>query len=176
MIAYQRDSEQDAPCYFAGNLCANQMPLSPITGNVPSPGSGGCWHALPPIHSMWWAVAPGPCFRHIRYPPSIKSLMSPLLTLGSPLGPEAGQLQGLPACRVQPNSQQGCLWKPTISLAPKQHCLLQWPSPQKRKRSRRQRRTLELTLPHEHIKNTATCRTLTENKQDWQKDFPTQRV
>lgn len=55
-------------------------------------------HLLPTV-----GCYPGPCFRHVNTP-SIKPLMSVSLTLGSFFGPEAGRVQSVQACRVQPHS------------------------------------------------------------------------
>ena len=43
-------------------------------------GSEDYCPVLPAVCCTWWVVAPGPCFRHVRFPPSIKPLMSLLLT------------------------------------------------------------------------------------------------
>lgn len=77
---------------------------SPVTGNLPvPPGSEDCCHVLP--HTV-------DCLSRTFLPPSINLLMSPLLTLGSFFHLEAGQVQSLQVCRMQPNT-----WFTRLTLA-----------------------------------------------------------
>ena len=55
-----------------------------------------------PLSTAHWGVAPGPCFRRVSSL-SIKPLMSVLLNLGCFLSLQAGQVQALQTCGVQPN-------------------------------------------------------------------------
>ena len=92
---------------FPGNWWANLMSIPPTNGSLRLPwvvkiAVTSC--LLPAIRGGGVALRPI-CFRCVR-PLSNKPLTSLSLFLGSSFGLEAGQVQGIQACGVQPNTCQ----------------------------------------------------------------------
>ena len=107
---------------FPGNRQANLMSIPPITSNLPLPSeSKTAAMSCPAVYSTRWDVTPGPCF-DTQAPPSIKPLMSLLLTPDSFFSLKAGQVSVLQACMVQLNR---CISKIYIIKWP--YCVdIQW--------------------------------------------------
>ena len=89
---YQRGSEAHAPLpvsLVTDEPTWHQFPHNYQTLLTPH---GNCHHILPAICHTWWGIAPGTCFRHVRFPLSNKPLTSLLVTPGSFFGLETGQV------------------------------------------------------------------------------------
>ena len=88
---------------FPGNWWANLMSNSPISGNLPHPlgVKTAALSCRPSAHDGVWLQN---LVSDVKDLPSIKPLMARLPTPISFFGLEAGWVQGLLACRVQPNN------------------------------------------------------------------------
>ena len=105
MIVYEGQWGACSSAGFPSNRWANLTSIPSITGNLPLPlvaktTAMSCLPSAVPSKGP-----PGPFLLWTcKIPLSIKPLMSLSLTPGSFFSLEAGHMQGLQACRVQPNT------------------------------------------------------------------------
>lgn len=103
------------PCCF---------PWAKVSGKQPpicTTNSKDCCHVLPAVYEPRQGVTPE-LAPDTKDPLSNKPGMSLLLSLGSSFSLKAGQLQGLPACEMQPNIRGSNFTKSSTKQTQEQKC------------------------------------------------------